>query len=73
MHLHSGKALIKFSAAADLALNTKKETCSQERETDGRHEIRGKKTIKEESLALKTMEKPKNKNLFVHSDEEIFH
>lgn len=30
-------------------------------------------TIKEESLDLKIMGNPNNKNPFVHSDEEIFH
>lgn len=30
-------------------------------------------TIEEESLDLKIMQNPNNKNLFVHSNEEIFH
>lgn len=30
-------------------------------------------TIKEESLDLKIMQNPNNKNPFVHSNEEIFH
>lgn len=42
MHVYRGKALIRSSAAAGRALNTKEETRSQEREADGGQGTGGK-------------------------------